>query len=38
VAFEEIHRRIPYYEIDPEHGYKRHLGSVNGVEHLHLRW
>jgi cytochrome P450 len=38
VAFEEIHRRIPDYEIDPELGYKRHLGGVNGVEHLNLRW
>jgi hypothetical protein len=38
VAFEEIHRRIPHYEIDPELGFKRHLGGVNGVEQLNLRW
>jgi cytochrome P450 len=38
VAFEELHRRIPNYEIDPELGYKRHLTAVNGVEYLHLRW
>jgi cytochrome P450 len=38
VAFEEFHRRIPNYEIDPELGYKRHLTAVNGVEYLYLRW
>ena len=38
VAFEEFHRRIPDYELDPDRPYKRHFSTVNGVEHLHIRW
>lgn len=36
VAFEELHRRIPDYRIDPELPPIRHVGLVTGVEQLGL--
>jgi cytochrome P450 len=38
IAFEELHRRVPNYRLDPDHPPVRHLSTVNGVEHIHLRW
>lgn len=38
VAFEELHRRIPNYRLDPERPFARHLSTVNGVQQLHIVW
>jgi cytochrome P450 len=36
IAFEELHRRLPTYRLDPERPPVRHLGTVNGVSELRL--
>jgi cytochrome P450 len=36
VALEELHRRLPTYELDPNQPPVRHLGSVNGFRELQL--
>lgn len=38
VALEELHRRLPVYRLDPDHPPVRHLGVVNGVTELQLRF
>lgn len=38
IAFEELHKRVPNYRLDPAHPPARHIGAVNGVEHVHLVW
>jgi len=38
IAFEELHRRVPNYRLDPDRPPVRHVGAVNGVEHVHLVW
>jgi cytochrome P450 len=36
VAFEELHRRIPDYELAPDGIVRRHLGHIKGVDALPL--
>jgi cytochrome P450 len=36
VAFEELHRMIPGYRVDPSLPARRHVRSVMGLESLHL--
>lgn len=38
IAFEELHRRIPAFSLDPEHEPVEHLGMAWGVENVHLRF
>jgi cytochrome P450 len=38
VAFEELHRRLPRYTLDPDRPPIHHLGVVNGVRELHIRY
>ncbi|MDO7834800.1 cytochrome P450 [Sphingobium sp. HBC34] len=38
VFLEEWMKRVPEFRIDPERRPVSHMGSVNGVSHLHLVW
>ena len=36
IALEELHRLMPKYRVDPARPVKMHLGTVRGVDSLHL--
>jgi cytochrome P450 len=38
IALEELHRRLPTFQLAPERPPVRHLGAVSGVNELHIRW